>query len=141
MLEKTKGGLSALGNAGANLAAKAHKAAMDKVKQNTDWVKEKTADELAEERLLNEENRIDDEIQEPEDEKTLRIGKEMKKLWKRRTDPSGKDYYYNKETGLSTFDKPEGFMEKREIRALEKKVETEKTRADVRARARRGLNK
>ena len=140
MLEKTKGGLSALGNAGANLAAKAHKAAMDKVKQNTDWVKEKTADELAEERLLNEENRIDDEIQEPEDEKTLRIGKEMKKLWKRRTDPSGKDYYYNKETGLSTFDKPEGFMEKREIRALEKKVETEKTRADVRARA-RGLNK
>ena len=140
MLEKTKGGLSALGNAGANLAAKAHKAAMDKVKQNTDWVKEKTADELEEERLLNEENRIDEEIQEPEDEKTLRIGKEMKKLWKRRTDPSGKDYYYNKETGLSTFDKPEGFMEKREIRALEKKVETEKTRADVRARA-RGLNK
>ena len=97
-------------------------------------------DELEEERLLNEENRIDEEIQEPEDEKTLRIGKEMKKLWKRRTDPSGKDYYYNKETGLSTFDKPEGFMEKREIRALEKKVETEKTRADVRARA-RGLNK
>lgn len=140
LLEKTKGGLSALGNAGANLAAKAHKAAMDKVKQNTDWVKEKTADELEEERLLNEENRIDEEIQEPEDEKTLRIGKEMKKLWKRRTDPSGKDYYYNKETGLSTFDKPEGFMEKREIRALEKKVETKKTRADVRARA-RGLNK
>ena len=46
LLEKTKGGLNVLGKAGANIAAKAHKAAMDKVKQNTDWVKEKTAAEL-----------------------------------------------------------------------------------------------
>ena len=115
-------------------------AAMDKVKQNTDWIGEKSAEQLEEERLLEQENRIEEEIQEPEDEKTLRIAKDLRSKWKSRTDPSGKVYYYNKETGFSSFDKPEGFMEKREIRALEKKVETEKTRADVRARA-RGLNR
>merc|ERR1711937_95779 len=138
MLEKTKDGFSVLGKAGAGLAAKAHASAMAKIKENTEWVKEKTEEELEEERLLAQEHEVEESIKEPENVRRLRIAKDLRLKWKSKTDPSGNTYYYNKETGVSTFDMPEGFMEKRQIRALEQEVEHQKTREDVKARARGG---
>ena len=92
-------------------------------------------EELEEERILAEADQVEEELKEPEDEKKLRIAQELKAKWKSRTSETGQTYYYNKETGASTFDKPEGFLEKRQIRALEQKVEQDKLRADIKAKS------
>ena len=138
MLEVAKSGFSVVGKAGAGLAAKAHASAMAKLKENTEWVKEKTEEELEEERLLAEEQHVEESLKEPDNVRRLRIGKDLRLKWKSKTDPSGNSYYYNKETGVSTFDMPEGYMEKRQIRALEQEVEHQKNREDVKARAKGG---
>ena len=38
-------------------------------------------------------------------------------------DPSGNQYYFNRDTSVSTFDVPEGFLSKEEYKALKKQVE------------------
>ena len=60
---------------------------------------------------------------ETQEEKDFKVASEMKSIWKEKTDASGNTYFYNKETSVSTFDRPEGLLPKAEYKALKKRVE------------------
>ena len=60
---------------------------------------------------------------ETQEEKDFKKASEMKKLWKEKQDDSGNTYFYNRETSMSTFDRPEGLLPKEEYKALKKRVE------------------
>ena len=62
----------------------------------------------------------------------------MKAQWREKTGPDGTPYWYNKVTSVSTYDKPEGFMQKRDIKMLEIQVDQERTRKRVERMSRRG---
>ena len=59
---------------------------------------------------------------ETKEEKQFEIAKKLKSEWKEKKDASGNTYFYNRETTVSTFDRPEGFLSKHEFKALKSKV-------------------
>ena len=62
----------------------------------------------------------------------------MKKQWREKSGPDGTSYWYNKVTSVSTYDQPEGFMKKKDIKMLEIQVDQERTRKRVEQMSRRG---
>ena len=130
--EKVAAGAAA---AAAKAKAKAKAAAV----KHTDWVDEKAQeDEQERERQKAELAKMKADAAPDPLEEQLKTAKKLKMVWREKTDPQGNKYWYNKQTSVSTFDKPEGFMNKKEIRALEIQVDTERTRKRVERGARRG---
>lgn len=128
------------------LAAKAAEAsamAKNKAKavamKHTDWIdEEKHNDELKKKAdAAKLAKQMEDDKPDPQEEK-LRIAKQLKAEWREKSQPDGKKYWYNKKTSVSSFDKPEGFLNKKEIRMLEIAVDQERTRRRVEQGARRG---
>lgn len=123
------------GEAAAKAKAKAKATAM----QHTNWIdEEKHKAELekkAEAARLSKQ--LEEDKPDPQEEQ-LRIAKTLKAQWREKSQPDGTKYWYNKTTSVSTFDKPEGFLNKREIRMLEIAVDQERTRKRVERGARRG---
>lgn len=143
MAEKLVAGAKAKAEAaGAAVAAKAaaaQAAAKNKIRQNTDWVDESAEAEKnikAQEKAKLEQARKDNE-EDPQETK-LKKAKEMKKQWREKSGPDGTSYWYNKVTSVSTYDKPEGFMKKKDIKMLEIQVDQERTRKRVEQMSRRG---
>jgi hypothetical protein len=60
---------------------------------------------------------------ETQEERDFKAATELKNKWKEKTDASGNTYFFNKETSVSTFDRPEGLLPKAEYKSLKKKVE------------------
>ena len=121
--------------AAAKAKAKAKAAAM----KHTDWIDEDK--HKAELEKKYEAEKLAKQLAEDapdEQEETLRIAKQMKTKWREKSQPDGTKYWYNKETSVSTYDKPEGFLNKKEIRMLEIAVDQERTRRRVERGARRG---
>jgi|MGYP006075912953 hypothetical protein len=109
-----------------------------KVMQNTTWIDE---EKVKEERLAKlEKEKLAKELEEGKtdpNEIILKTAKKMKSEWREKTSTDG-IYWYNKVTSVSTYDKPEGFLNKKEIRMLEMKVDQERTRRRVEQSAKRG---
>jgi hypothetical protein len=141
--EKMVAGAKAKAEAAANAvkaqAAKARANAKAKVMQHTDWVDkdDENARVAKEQEKAKFEQSKKDNATDPNEDK-LRKAKEMKAQWREKTGPDGTPYWYNKVTSVSTYDKPEGFMQKRDIKMLEIQVDQERTRKRVERMSRRG---
>eukprot|EP00949_MAST-11_sp_MAST-11-sp1_P000992 g992.t1 len=134
MVEKAKQGGNIVGGAAKKLADKKIAQARADLSKRTGGRIAATAEKTLEQKVAENakpKEKTEDEI----DSDTLQRAKELKKLWKKKTDGEGRDYYYNRETSVSTYEKPEGFMEKKDIRLLEMKVEAAENRRKVRDRA------
>jgi hypothetical protein len=123
------------GEAAAKAKAKAKSAAM----KHTDWVDEDKYNAEMEKKANTAKLAKQMEEDKPDaQEEQLRVAKTMKSQWREKSQPDGTKYWYNKTTSVSTFDKPEGFLNKKDIRLLEIAVDQERTRKRVERGARRG---
>ena len=138
LVAAAKAKAEAAANTAKNSVAKAKASAKAKVMQHTDWVDEaKEKEKLEKER--EDKNLAASRADKAEDpnEIKLRAAKELKRNWKEKQSSDGV-YWYNKTTSVSTYDKPEGFLNKREIKMLELEVDQERTRRRVEKMSRRG---
>ena len=108
------------------------------IMKNTDWVdaegeKKKEEAEIEKKKLAKE---LEDGKEDPNETK-LKKAKKMKSEWREKNSADGQ-YWYNKVTSVSTYEKPEGFLNKKEIRMLEMQVDQERTRRRVERSSRRG---
>ena len=88
----------------AQAAEAAKKKVQNKLAENFDGIKS-TADEEAERKKREQELAEEEE----DDEDILLARKKKKSKWKKKTDGSGKVFYYNRETKMSVWDRPDDF--------------------------------
>ena len=116
MLEKSSNLAKLAADKAAKAATEAKIKAQEKLSEKTEWVKPVDRAEL--EMAKTDEG----DVPSSPRHKRLDEARKMREIWKDRTDASGNIYFASKETGMSTFDRPAGFMTKKEIHVLEREL-------------------
>ena len=104
MMEKAQAAAEIAAKKAAEAAEAARKKVQDKLAENFDGIKS-TAEEEAEKKQREQELAEEEE----DDEDILLARKKKKSKWKKKTDASGKVFYYNRETKMSVWDRPDDF--------------------------------
>ena len=104
MMEKAQKAADLAAKKAAQAAEAAKKKVQNKLAENFDGIKS-TADEEAERKKREQELAEEEE----DDEDILLARKKKKSKWKKKTDGSGKVFYYNRETKMSVWDRPDDF--------------------------------
>ena len=104
MMEKAQKAADLAAKKAAQAAEAAKKKVQNKLAENFDGIKS-TADEEAERKKKEQELAEEEE----DDEDIVLARKKKKSKWKKKTDGSGKVFYYNRETKMSVWDRPDDF--------------------------------